>query len=194
MHHRHPRQSRKLPRAQDRRGLDQVHLDGRLKPRHPPRRAQDIRHQGPAPRPQLGQHRPRGRAPAEPGLRQRQPDKLAEHLADLRRGGEIARRPQRVAGGVIAQSRVGQAFGHVVGDRQRPARPDPPGQHLGERPSHVPRRLSAQPITSTPTMTIGSDRSWPMVMPRKTWPNGLSGVMNCASASRKYSTMKRDTP
>ncbi len=53
-----------LPRAQDRRGLDQVQPRGLVKPRHPARGAQRVGHQRAAPRPQLGQ---RERAPGGPG-------------------------------------------------------------------------------------------------------------------------------
>jgi hypothetical protein len=93
---------------------------GRRGTRHAPRRAQDVGHQRAPARPELGQGEGRGRALVEPGLREAEADQLAEHLADLGRGGEVAARAQRIAGGVVAVDGMGQAFRHVVGHGERP--------------------------------------------------------------------------
>ena len=110
-----------LDLAQGWRGLDQVKLCGVVKPRHGARRAQDIGHQGAAPRPGLGQGKGVGRALIQPALRKAQTDQLAKHLADLRRGDEITARAKRIAGGIIAMHGVHQAGGHIIGQRDRSA-------------------------------------------------------------------------
>ena len=51
-------------------------------------------------------------------------DQLAEHLADLRRGGEVACCAERLARRVIAVIGIEQANRHVVGDGQRAVRLD----------------------------------------------------------------------
>ena len=47
-------------------------------------------------------------------------DQLAEHLADLRRGDEVAAAAERLAAHVVAELGVAEAGGHVVGDGDRP--------------------------------------------------------------------------
>ena len=54
-----------------------------------------------------------------------QAEKLAEDLADLRRGDEIAFSSDRLARGVIAGARVGEAGLHIVVDADRPFAGDP---------------------------------------------------------------------
>ena len=51
-----------------------------------------------------------------PGLDQPGADDLAEHLADLRRGDEVAARAEGIARHVIAVRRIAEAVRHVFGD------------------------------------------------------------------------------
>ena len=69
------------------------------RPAKPARRkhAQRIGGERSAPRPKLGINRVAGPSGAVPDIGQRGADHLAEHLADLGRGDEVARRPERVA-------------------------------------------------------------------------------------------------
>jgi len=186
------RQRRALLLAQGGRGFDEMHPERGVKPGHHLGGAQDIGHQRAATGAKLGQRDGAGRALIHPGLRERQPHKLAEHLADLRRGNEIACRAKRVAGGVIAPCRVQKALGHELGQGDRPGLYDPGAERRAE--AHARARRVAQISVSTPATIIGTLSTWPIVIPIKTWPIGLSGVMYCASASRKNSTMKRASP
>src|SRR3546814_3417033 len=61
-----------------------------------------------------------GAAGTRPQVGDPDADHLAEHLADLGRGNEIARGAERVARRVIMRVRGG----HIVGDRRRPRRRD----------------------------------------------------------------------
>ena len=60
-----------------------------------------------------------GRAHARPHLGRPKADQLAEHLRDFRRGGEIARRAERIAVHVVAEIGMGERQLHVVLDRDR---------------------------------------------------------------------------
>jgi hypothetical protein len=98
--------------AQDGAGLDQ--LDRRRQPgaAHRPQR---ILGQGAAPGPQLDIMRRHRAARAAPQVGEPDADQLAEHLADLGRGDEIAVRAERIAGRVIMRVRLG----HIIGDLDR---------------------------------------------------------------------------
>jgi len=89
-----------------------------------------------APRPKLD-HDDRGR-PTDviPNLGCPKTQELAEHLADLGRGGEVARCAQRIAGRVIM--RVGR--GHVVGDGDRAFVGDAAGEVGGDHDAGESRR------------------------------------------------------
>ncbi len=181
-----------LHAAQMRRGFHQMHLGCTVKPWHPPRGAQDIRHQGAAAGAEFGQGKLCWRALIHPGLRQGQSQHLAKHLADLWCCDEIARCAKRVAGRVIAMFGMHQAIGHILGQCDWAGFGDAPQQKVGEGVvihafgsfTGVPLGLdrSAQISVSAPIIIIGRVRVCPMVMPncptRITWPHGLSGVMN----------------
>ena len=87
------------------------------------RRARGRRRASPAAHPRRacrGPGRARHSAPsrppgAQPEVGEPDADQLAEHLADLGRGGEVALGAERIAGRVIMRVRLG----HVVGDRDR---------------------------------------------------------------------------
>jgi len=114
-------------------------------------------------RSELDQAEGGGGARHHPGLRQPEADELAEHLADLGRGDEVAGRAERVAGDVVAVARVSQAERHVVGDADRPGGADAGADDVGE-PAHA-ARLRASQRKASPISGIGSERSWPMVSP-----------------------------
>ena len=148
-----------LDRAEDGRRFDEMDPGGLGEARHGAGGAQDVGHQRAAPGAELGQHE-RARPPlVEPGLREAEAQHLAEHLADLRRGGEIAGRAQRIARGVVAPARVEQTFGHVIRDRQRPRRGDPRQKRVPQ--AHAGRRAerSARSAAQMPTTSIGNDRT-----------------------------------
>ena len=67
--------------------------------------AKDVGHQRAAAGAELDQPDGRGRAGSAPRLDQPGADDLAEHLADLRRGGEIAGRAEGIARHVVAVRR-----------------------------------------------------------------------------------------
>ena len=89
---------RLLSLAQHRAGLDEMHVAGKARRAHHPQR---IAGQRSAARPKLGIDRVVRRPGALPAVGQRGADHLAEHLADFRRGREIAARAERIAGRVI---------------------------------------------------------------------------------------------
>src|SRR5262245_30801471 len=87
-------------------------------------RTQRIAHQGAAPGTQLDQAERRWAAELLPGDRAPQADQLAEYLADLRSGDEIACRADAVAPLPAAVLGIGQANLHVLVDAQRPVAAD----------------------------------------------------------------------
>ena len=64
--------------------------------------AQRVAHQRAAAGAELGEHEGVGAALVGPDLGRPEADQLAEHLADLGGGDEVARRAERIAGGVVA--------------------------------------------------------------------------------------------
>jgi len=123
-----PRRARyafRLGRPKRRAGLDEMHRRGKAGFRHRPQR---IRGERTAAGAQLdpGDVGPPG---AVPQIGAPQPDQFAEHLADLGRRGEVARRPQRIARRIIM--RVGGR--HELGDRDRPRQRYRAGEPIGER-------------------------------------------------------------
>ena len=130
-----------LTAAQIGTGLDHVQIDGGVEARHLARAPQRVGHQRAAPRTQLDQangSRPAHRFPdrGAPGAQQ-----LAEHLADLRRGDEIALQAEGIALLVVAVLRMAERFGHVFGDGDRPGDANAPGQKFAQRRSWRVRSL-----------------------------------------------------
>ena len=82
-------------------------------------RAQRIEHHGAAAGTELDQAHVLRRAHQPPGRGRPQADQLAEHLADLGRGDEVAVGAERIAGDVVAVLRMGEAQRHVLRDRHR---------------------------------------------------------------------------
>ena len=60
-------------------------------------------------------------------------DQLAEHLADLGRGDEVAAGADRIVGDVIAVLRMGQGEPHVIGKRHRSGDSDQSADFTFER-------------------------------------------------------------
>ena len=157
----------------------------------------------PAARPELGIDRVRRRARALPAIGERGADQLAEHLADLRRGREIAARAERVAGRVI----ISVAGFHIGLDGDRPFGRDALAKRPLERGhAHLPlaeaqqrcvptvgstrtRRFFAVSISHRPPRIIGSDSHWPMCR-CVAWAKPIS----CWSGSRMNSMPKRKQP
>ena len=98
-------------------------------------------------------------------------DQLAEDLADLRRGDEVAGAAERLAAHVVAVLGIGEAERHVVGDGDRPGGADMRRDLFGEAASRAFRRRrgaprrDAQIIRPMPNRIIGIDSSMPMVSP-----------------------------
>jgi hypothetical protein len=109
----------RLHAAQMRAGFHQHDIQAFGEIRRRLQRAQHVRHQGAAARPQFHQQWAAGAALFVPGLRQPQAQHLAEHLADLRRGDEIPAFAERVAGGVVAGLGIVQRHRHVLRHRDR---------------------------------------------------------------------------
>ena len=119
-----------LGRAEHRAGLDEMDL------RHQPgaaHGAQRIGGERAAPGPELDIGDAVRAAGATPQIGAPDADQLAEHLADLGRGREIAGRAKRIAGGVIK----GVRRRHIIGDAHRALCLDPPAQIVFRwRPAH----------------------------------------------------------
>ena len=120
----HTRERRALFFAQHR--IDLHHVDGErlIKRRQHPQRAKCVRHHGAAAGAEFDQPQQGRLADRAPHRGRPQAEQLAEHLADFRRGGEIALAPERIARDVIAVLRMQQAQLHVTPDRHRAGRLD----------------------------------------------------------------------
>src|SRR5262249_42117678 len=121
-------------------------------------------------RSEFSQNERSGRPHRLPGRETPCPDELAEDLAHLRRGDEIAAATERFAPHVIAIVGITEAGGHIVGDRDRPVRADASSEPFAEwRHSWAAiaagMRRDAHNMTPTPAMIIGMERSIPMVRP-----------------------------
>src|SRR6185437_13365242 len=178
--------------AKHRAGFDKVHIA-----REPGRaeHAQRIRRQRAPPRTEFRIDCVRRRAGPLPCVGKRGADHLAEHLADLRRRGEIAVGSEGIAGCII----ISVARFHEGFDADRPLGLDAFAKRPLER-SHaaeaVPatgstrtRRFLAVNIRYAPSTISGIESHWPMCRPvtcekRVSW---LSG-------SRMNSTPKRKIP
>src|SRR5882672_2001551 len=106
-----------------------------------------------------------------------QADQLAEHLADLRRGGEITRGTERIACRVISVPGMREAKSHVLHHGHRPGDLDAPPNFGLEREDavghHVRRagsRRKATAINAMPASINGNDSSVPMVSPPQRKP------------------------
>jgi hypothetical protein len=110
--------------SQRRTDLNQMNHNGGAKAIDDLRRPQRIRHQRAATGPEFDHAEVFRRTHLPPDRRHPQSDQLAEHLADLRRGDEIACGTDRLAVDVIPMLRMAEAELHVLGDRDRARRPD----------------------------------------------------------------------
>src|SRR3546814_6770948 len=141
-----------------------------------------------------------GTAERQPPLDAPQAEQLAEHLADLRRGDEIARRTERVATDIIAVAGMSERFRHEGGDTDRPLLLDPPAQDRGQRRgrgrshSATAGRRRAWRTISRPTASTGSDRTWPIVTPPARKPMCASGCRNLSAAIRAIAYPIRNIP
>ncbi len=138
------RQRLRLARFQHRARLDKMHRERVAELLDLRRDAENVRHQRAAARPELDELHRRRRADHPPDVDEPGADDLAEHLADLRRGHEIAVRAERVARRVVAVRGVAEAKRHVVGDAHRAVRLDEEADLLAERRvAHAVRRRIA---------------------------------------------------
>ena len=177
-----------LHRRQGRARLQEPDVERGAKVRHDARGPQRVAHQRAPARPQFDQPDGIWRAHGRPDLRRPKADQLAEHLRDLRRGGEIARRAERIAIHVIAVVGMGERQLHVALDGDRALEGDQ-RLHLVEKGRHLELLLRPRlrAISPSPTTIIGADRTMPMVRPRPRSSRRGSG-------SRKNSLKMRAHP
>src|SRR5690606_2906656 len=102
---------------------------------------------------------------------------LAEHLADLGRGGEIAGGADGLARRIVA----GKAERHVALHRHRPVPSYPRGEGGEKIVGHRPRERQT---SHSPISAMGTDSSMPIVRPPARKPI-------CGSGSRTVSTRMR---
>ena len=177
-----------LRRAQHRRGFDKMHLRGKAKARG---HLQAIARQCAAPGAQLHIEHRFGLTAAHPDVGQPHADHLAEHLADLRRGDEVSGTAQRIAARVIA----GIGLAHILREGDRPGGGDQAAEAIGKggrlhaSPAAKGGRISARTTSASPIRIIGMVSHWPIDMPVR-----RANSCNCASGSRKNSTVKRAKP
>ena len=188
-----------LPIPQAGAAFDQVDRHGLVKRRQHAGRPQRVDHRRAAAGAQFDQRDPRRTARPGPPVGRPQAQQLSEHLADLRGGDEIATATERIPAPIIAVTRVLQGLLHVLGDRQRPGLPDPPGQSVPEasrvRPAASPGHVAtgrgawrqAHMARATPPTIIGMLNSCPMVAPSHRKPSWGSG-------SRTNSIRNRPAP
>ena len=181
----------RLPLAQNRAGLDEMHRDRLAKARDDPGRPQHVGHQRAPPRPELDQAQSRGCPHRLPEMGCPEPDQLAEHLADLGRRGEIALLPEGIARHVVAMARMAERKAHVAADADRSLLPDQlddlglEGIHARTSPCG-PRRLRS--TSQRPAKKTGSESSMPMVMPPESASTEVPNRKpSCGSGSRKNS-------
>ena len=154
--------------------LDQKDAQGPAKFRQATGGAQQVAHQHAAAGPQLRQNDRIRPADPVPQLGAPQPDQLAENLADLGCGREIARGSDGVTPRIIAALSVVQRHRHIGGDGQRALGADPPGDFFREACAHERAGTgarNAQAMISTPAISSGIDNSWPIVVPNIRKPN-----------------------
>ncbi len=182
-----------LPLLKHRARLDHVHDDGVAEFRQNARGAQHVHHHGAAAGAKLDKADVLRRAHLAPDRCAPDADQLAEHLAYLGGGDEIAVAPERIARHVVAVPGIAQAQRHELAHRHRPAALDALPDFSLERGVHRFQacgnggRLEAQTISAIPISISGTDSSMPMVMPPHKKPS-------CASGSRKNSQNVRAIP
>ena len=113
--------------------LDQSYGDAVEKLGHASPGAERVSHQGAASRPKLGDDHRGGLAHGLPDGGGPDTDQLAEDLADLRSGDEIAFAPDRLTRGVIAAALIGEAGFHIVVNADRPFAGNPLSERCRER-------------------------------------------------------------
>ena len=126
--HTEPGQHFGLFGAQGRAGFHQMHVGALGQRGFCAQDAPDVRHQRSPAGAQLHQRDGQGAPKVPPSLQQPGADQFAEQLADLRGGGEVAVRAQRVAGCVVTVPGVAETQRHVAAERNRPLG----GDHLAQ--------------------------------------------------------------
>ena len=170
-----------LRRPQHRARLDEVELERPAELGQGRRGAQKIEGQRAASGAQLDEDHRIGLADALPQIGAPQPDQLAENLADLGGGDEIAGTAEGIAPRVIAAPRIMQRHCHERRDRERSLAPDAAGDRGGEAGHRHPPDITAvqrgaparsaagatpTQIRTIPAISTGIDSSWPIVVPK----------------------------
>ena len=114
-------QATALQLAQMLAGLDQVQAQAGAERRYLGGGAQQVRHQRAAARPELHQQARIGLAEIRPCAGEPQSDQLAERLADLGRGDEVAAGAERIVPRIVAERRMAERQRHEARGRDRAA-------------------------------------------------------------------------
>ncbi len=188
-----------LALLQGRAHLDEMHPRRAAEIGDAARRPQRVEHHGAAAGAELDDLDGVRRAHLPPYLDCPQPDHFAEHLADFRRGDEVAGRADGVAVRVIAVLGIVEAKRHECGHRHRPVAGDAAADlgiqrgallchHWAITGHHECRgwRRSAKAASPAPAMNSGMHSSMPMVV----WPHRKP---SWGSGSRKNSQNERNT-
>ena len=150
--HRHTDAADRLALAllERRADLDEMHHDRLPEGGHRLQRTQGVEHHGAAAGAELDQAHVLRRAHQLPGRGRPQPDQLAEHLADLGRGDEVAVGADGIAGDVVAVLGMREAQRHELRDRHRPGGGDAPADFRFEWCDFVRHRLNVSVAAAAP--------------------------------------------
>ena len=177
-----------LHRRHGRARLDEPHVERVAKSRHDAGGAQRIADQRASPRSELDEAHRIGRAHARPHFRRPKPDQFAEHLRNLWRGGEIARRAKWIAAHVVAEIGMAERELHVLLDGDRTTLFDQRPDFIEKlRHAEISRGRKLHASTPSPATMSGKERTIPMVSPRPRSSRRGSG-------SRKNSLKIRAAP
>ncbi len=159
--------------------LDQRHVERGAKFRDDARGAQGVAHQGAASGSEFDEPQRIGPAHHAPHLGRPKADQLAEHLRDLRGGGEVARRAEGIAVHVIAELGMRERQLHVALDRDRAFLRDE-GLDMRAEFAHAGARLERrlQAMNPRPMTTMGAERTMPIVRPPPSFSRYGSGSRN----------------
>lgn len=147
--------------------FDQDNFGCSVKASHAACGAQDVGHERATARAKLCEREGGRRTHIEPALGETEAYQLPKHLADFGRCCEVTTRTEGVTGCVIAMLWMLKAERHELSECQGTTGADERGDMVLKW-AHAMRWRLDQRIMSTPTKTIGSERSWPMVSPRTT--------------------------
>ena len=183
-----------LRRAQAFVRLHKVQIDGVAKGRHGPRGTQRIGKEGTAAGAELDEAHPLRLSHGLPHHHAPKSDQLAEHLAHLGRGDEVAARADGPAAAVITVLGKMEAKLHVGVNADGPVAANPlpylvpPARSSPGLPAALAHRPEARGgmrrMRKSPITIIGSESTCPMLMPGRMKPRNASGSRNSSATIR----------